>query len=230
MPGIILLTYFIMLPFFTENNAQSGKDASGIPIRNVRNTGPTSPRTAVAKEAKDVIQCVTPCLSGKDVIKESSVLSPRKDILSLARSQSGKDIVRDCPESSLKARDPRDAARPSLSRSHSGKNAIRDLSLSPRCISRDSGSVLSRSQSGKELVSTGLSPKRQSGRELFGLSSRPVSARDVYEGHNPSRSLLSSPRTRVGVTDSLGPTPSTGTTGSSDKEVSSYPYSGSLLF
>lgn len=231
MPGRILLTYFIMLSFFTENSAQSGKDASGIPIRNIRNTASASPRTAVAKDSKDVLQCVTPCLSGKDVIKESSVLSHRKDILSLARSQSGKDLVRDSPESSLKSRDPRDAARLSLSRSHSGKDLIRDLSLSPRYNTRYSGSVVSRSQSGKELVSTGPSPRRQSGRELFGVSSRPVSARDVYEGENPSRSQLSSPRTRrVGVTDRVGATPSTGTTGSSDKEVSSYPHSASLLF
>lgn len=214
-----------MLPFFTENNAQSGKDPTGIPVRNVRNTGSASPRTAVSK---DVLHCVTPSLSGKDLSNESSVLSPRKDVL--ARSQSGKDLVRDSAESSLKSRDHRDAARLSLSRSHSGKDLIRDLSLSPRCSTRDSGSDLSRAQSGKELGSTVLSPRRQSGRELFGLSSRPVSAKDLYEGENPSRSLLSSPRTRrVGVTDRLGPAPSTGTTGSSEKEVSSYPHSDSLL-
>ena len=217
----------MLLSFFTENNVQSGKDPSGIPVRNVRNTGSASPRTAVSK---DVLHCVTPSLSGKDLINESSVVSPRKDILTLARSQSGKDLVRDSPEPSLKSRDPRDAARLSLSRSHSGKDLIRDLSLSPRCSTRDSGSDLSRPQSGKELGSTGLLPRRQSGRELFGLSSRPVSAKDLYEGENPSRSLLSSPRTRrVGVTDRLGPTPSTGTTGSSEKEVSSYPHSSSLL-
>jgi len=225
MPGHTLLTYFLMLPFFTENNAQSGKDPTGIPVRNVRNTGSASPRTAVSK---DVLHCVTPSLSGKDLSNESSVLSPRKDVL--ARSQSGKDLVRDSAESSLKSRDHRDAARLSLSRSHSGKDLIRDLSLSPRCSTRDSGSDLSRAQSGKELGSTVLSPRRQSGRELFGLSSRPVSAKDLYEGENPSRSLLSSPRTRrVGVTDRLGPAPSTGTTGSSEKEVSSYPHSDSLL-
>jgi hypothetical protein len=212
-----------MLPFFTENNIPSGKDASGIPVRNVRNAGSPSPRTAVAKVSKDVPQCLTPCLSGKDWIKESSVLSPRKgNISSLARSQSGKDLVRDSLESSLKSRDPRDAARLSLSRSHSGKDVIRDLSLSPRYSSRDSGPVLSRSQSGKEIVPTEISPRRQCGRELFGFSSRPVSARDLYEGESPSRSLLSSARSRrVGVTDRLGPAPSTGTTGSSDKEVSS---------
>lgn len=220
-----LMTYFIMVPFFAENNVQSGKDPSGIPVRNVRNTGSASPRTAVSK---DVLHCVTSCPSGKDLINESSVLSPRKDILSLARSQSGKDLVRGSPESSLKSRDPRDAARLSLSRSHSGKDLIRDLSLSPRYSTRDSGSDLSRAQSGKELVSAGLSPRRQSGRELFGSSSRPVSARDLYEGENSSRSLVSSPRTRrVGVTDRQGP--STGTTGSSEKEVSSYPHSSSLL-
>lgn len=172
-----------------------------------------------------MLHCVTPSLSGKDLINESLVLSPRKDILTLARSQSGKDLVRDSPESSLKSRDSRDAARLSLSRSHSGKDLIRDLSLSPRCSTRDSGSHLSRSQSGKEIGSTGLSPRRQSGRELFGLSSRPVSAKDL-EGENPSRSLRTR---RVGVTDRLGPTPITGTTGSSEKEVSSYPYSSSLL-
>ena len=227
MPGHTLLTYFIMLPFFSENSIQSGKDPSGIPVRNVRNTGSASPRTAVSK---DVLHSVTPCLSGKNLINESSVLSPRKDILSLSRSQSGKDLVRDSPELSLKSRDPRDAARLSMSRSRSGKDLIRDLSLSPRCSTRDSGSDLSRSESGKELVSTGLSPRRQSGRELFGLSSRPLSARDLYEGENPSRSLLSSPRTRrVGVTGRLGPSPSTGTTGSSEKEVSSYLHSSSLL-
>jgi len=227
MPGHTLLTYFIMLPFFTENNIQSGKDSSGIPFRNVRNTGSASPRTAVSK---DVLHCVTPSLSGKDLINESSVLSPRKDMLILARSQSGKDLVRDSPELSFKSRDPRDAARLYLSRSHSGKDLIRDLSLSPRCSTRDSGSHLSRAQSGKELGSTGLSPRRQSGRELFGLSSRPLSAKDPYEGENPSRSLASSPRTRrVGVTDRQGPTPITGATGSSEKEVSSNPHSGSLL-
>lgn len=218
--SVIVVDVFHMLAFFTENNVQSGKDPSGIPVRNVRNTGSASPRTAVSK---DVLHCVTP-LSGKDLINESSVLSPRKDNLILARSQSGKDLVRDSPESSLKSRDPRDAARLSLSRSHSGKDLIRDLSLSPRCSTRDSGSDLSRAQSGKELGSTGLSPRRQSGRE-FGLSSRPVSAKDLYEGENPSRSLLSSPRTRrVGVTDRQGPAPITGTTGSSEKEVSSYPH------
>jgi hypothetical protein len=214
---------------FTENNAQSGKDASGILIRNGKNTGSASPRTAAGKDSKDVLQSVTRSMNGKDLIKDSSGLSPRKDSsLSLARSQSGKDLLRDSSESSLRSRDCRDtASRLPLSRSHSGKELIRDLSLSPRShSSKDSGTVLSRSQSGKELVLTGLSPRLQTGREVSGSSLRSVSGRDLNDGGSPSRSLLSSSRTRrFGVTERRGMTPSTGTTGSSDKEVGRHPHS-----
>ncbi|XP_021928560.1 uncharacterized protein LOC110834074 isoform X3 [Zootermopsis nevadensis] len=208
----------------SENNAQNGKDASGILIRNGKNTGSTSPRSAAGKDSKDVLQSVTRSMSGKDLSKDSSGLSPRKDnSLSLARSQSGKDLLRDSTESPLRSRDGREAAtRLTLSRSHSGKELIRDLSLSPRShSSKDSGTVLSRSQSGKELVSSGLSLAHQTGRVVSGSSLRSVPARDPNDGGSLSRSLLSSSRTRrVGVADRRGVTPSTGTTGSSDKEKS----------
>lgn len=214
---------------FTENNAQNGKDASGILIRNGKNTGSTSPRSAAGKDSKDVLQSVTRSMSGKDLSKDSSGLSPRKDnSLSLARSQSGKDLLRDSTESPLRSRDCREAAtRLTLSRSHSGKELIRDLSLSPRShSSKDSGTVLSRSQSGKELVSSGLSLAHQTGRVVSGSSLRSVPARDPNDGGSLSRSLLSSSRTRrVGVADRRGVTPSTGTTGSSDKEVGRHPHS-----
>jgi hypothetical protein len=211
---------------FTENNAQSGKDASGVPTRNAKNTGSTSPRIAVGKDSKDVLHSVTRSMSGKNLIKDSSGLSPRKDnSLSLARSQSGRDLLRDSPESSHRSRDCRDAAtRLTLSRSHSGKELIRDLSLSPKShSSKDSGTVFSRTQTRKELaVSTGPSPRHQAGREVTGSPLRPASEKVVNAGGSPSRSLLSSSRTRrTGVSDRRGglTTTSTGTTASSDKEV-----------
>jgi len=208
-----------MLLLFTEANAQVGKDSSGIPVRNGKNTGSTSPRNPVGK---DVPQSLNRSQSGKDLIKDSSGLSPRKDNgLSLARSQSGKDLLRDSSELSPRSRDSRDATRLSLSRSHSGKELIKDLSLSPRShSSKDSGPILSRSQSGKELFSSGLSPRHQAG-----SSSRSVRGKDLTDGESPSRFLLTSSRNRrVGVTEKRGLTPSTGTTGSSDKEVSCYLY------
>jgi hypothetical protein len=223
-----LVIYFRISFLFTENNAQSGKDASGVLIRNGKNTGSASPRSAAGKDSKDVFQSVTRSLSGKDLIKDSSGLSPRKDSgLSLARSQSGKDLLRDSSDSSFRPRDGRDAAtRLTLSRSQSGKELIRDLSLSPRShSSKDSGTVLSRSQSGKELVSTDVSSRHQTGREVCGSSLRSVSGKDLNDGGSPSRSVPSSSRTRrVGVTDRRGLTPSTGTTGSSDKEVGHRPH------
>lgn len=150
--------------------------------------------------------------------------------MSLAQSQGGKDLLRDLSESSLKSRDPRDTTRFCLTRSHSGKELIRDLSLSPRShSSKDSGSVLSRSQSGKELVSSALSARHQSGTELSGSSPRPMSGRELNDGGSPFRSLLGS-ATRAGVTDRLRLTPSTGTTGSSDKEVSTYRHSNCIEF
>ncbi|XP_033608263.1 uncharacterized protein LOC111866670 isoform X5 [Cryptotermes secundus] len=200
-----------------ENNAQTGKDTSVVPTRNGKNTG-TASRSVVAKEC--VLQPLLHSLSAKDLIKDSSGLSPRKgNSLSLAQSQGGKDL-RDLSESSLKSRDGRDATRFCLTRSHSGKEILRDLSLSPRShSSKDSGSILSRSQSGKELGSSALSARHQSGTEISGSSPRPVSGRELNDGGSPFRSLLGS-ATRAGVTDRLTLTPSTGTTGSSDKEQS----------
>jgi hypothetical protein len=195
-----------------------------VPTRNGKNIGCTS-RSAAGKES--VLRPLTRSLSGKDLIKDSSGLSSRKDnSLALAQSQGGKDLLRDLSDSSLRSKDPRDPARLSLARSYSGKELIRDLSASPRSnSSKDSGSVLSRSQSGKEVVSSGLSARHQSGTEVSGSTPRPLSGKEHNDVGSPFRSLLGSAR-RVGVTDRLRLTPSTGTTGSSDKEVSTYPHSG----
>ncbi|XP_069701361.1 uncharacterized protein [Periplaneta americana] len=184
----------------TETNAQS-KDVTGTPLRNGRDTGSTSPRAA----GKDVLQSLTRSLSGKDLIKDTSLLSPRKDSsLSLARSQSGKDLLRDASDSSLRLKD---STGLSLSRSQSGKDLLRDANLSSRSSSsKDLGSAIPRKDS------TGLSPRRQSSG-----SSRSPSGKDVKDSGSPSRS---SRTRRIGVTERRGLTSSTGTTGSSDKEKS----------
>jgi hypothetical protein len=193
-----------------------------VPSRNGKNTGSTF-RSVLAKES--VPHPLMHSMSAKDLIKDSSGLSPRKDnSYSFAQSYGGKDL-RDLSESSLKSGDSRDATGLRLARSHSGKELFRDQSVSPRShSSKDSGLVLSRSQSGKELVSSALSARHHSGTEVSGSAPRSVSGRELNDGWSPFRSLLGSAR-RAGVTDRPRLTPSTGTTGSSDKVVSTYPHS-----
>lgn len=177
--------------------------------RHVKAGGSASPRSAGSKEyaAQPLMNSQSP----EDLTKDSLRLSPRKDSsvsLSQPQGTSARDLLRDLTESSLKSKDSRDAARSCLARSHSGKELLKDLSVSPRCnSSKDSGSVLCRSQSGKELGSSAHAVRRQSGIEVPGSSAR----------------QLLGPTRRVGLTDRLGLTPNTGTTGSSDKEVSAHP-------
>lgn len=182
--------------------------------RNCKNTGSSS-RGAVAKES--VLQPLMNSPSPKDLIKDSSGPSPRKDSsFSVASSQFARDLLRELSESSLKSRDSPNSAKLCLARSHSGKELCKELSVSPRShSSKDPGPVLCRSQSGKELVSA----RRQSGTDVSGSSARPVSLRQLNDAGSHFRPLLSSAR-RVAVSDRLGLTSSTGTTGSSDKEVS----------
>ena len=114
--------------------------------------------------------------------------------MSLARSQSGKDLPRDSfLRSGL-----------TLSRSQSGKDLVKDMSLSPRRQS-------SRPQSGKE--ATVLSSRESSGSP---------SGKDLKDGGSPLRSLPGSSRIRrVGVSERRGLNVSSG---SSDKEVSNQHY------
>jgi hypothetical protein len=154
-------------------------------------------------------------LSPKDLIKDPSGPPARNDNRSYVSQTQNGGHVKDSSESSPKSRDSPNAARLCLARSHSGRELCKELSVTPRSASsKEPGPVLCRSQSGKDIVSA----RHQSGTEL---SARSVSGKQLTEAGSHFRPLMG-PTRRVLLSDRLGLSPSTGTIGSSDKEVSAY--------